>query len=117
VQKAQDSLRAAKILAGENLADFAASRAYYAMFYIAEAFLVGENLSFSKHSAVISKFGELFARTSKIDPKFHRYLIDAEQIRLKGDYDRSERLTAEDAKLLIERTEEFLELVNYLSSC
>ena len=63
------------------------------MFYIAEAFLVGENLSFSKHSAVISKFGELFARTGKIDPKFHRYLIDAEQIRLKGDYDRSERLT------------------------
>ena len=51
-----------------------------------EKFLVGENLSFSKHSAVISKFGELFARTSKIDPKFHRYLIDAEQIRLKGDY-------------------------------
>ena len=47
VQKAQDSLRAAKILAGENLPDFAASRAYYAMFYIAEAFLVGENLSFS----------------------------------------------------------------------
>ena len=117
VQKSQDSLRAAKILAGENLADFAASRAYYAMFYIAEAFLVGENLSFSKHSAVISKFGELFARTGKIDPKFHRYLIDAEQIRLKGDYDRSERLTAEDAKLLIERAEEFLELVNYLSSC
>jgi uncharacterized protein (UPF0332 family) len=117
VQKSQDSLRAAKILAGENLPDFAASRAYYAMFYIAEAFLVGENLSFSKHSAVISKFGELFARTGKIDPKFHRYLIDAEQIRLKGDYDRSERLTAEDAKLMIERTEEFLELVNYLSSC
>ena len=48
VQKAQDSLRAAKILAGENLADFAASRAYYAMFYIVEAFLVSENLSFSK---------------------------------------------------------------------
>ena len=86
VQKAQYSLRAAKILASENLADFAASRAYYAMFYIAEAFLVSENLSFSKHSAVISKFGELFARTGKIDPKFHRYLIDAEQIRLKGDY-------------------------------
>jgi uncharacterized protein (UPF0332 family) len=114
VQKAQDSLRAAKILAGESLPDFAASRAYYAMFYITEAFLVDENLSFSKHSAVISKFGELFARTGKIDPKFHRYLIDAEQICFKGDYDRSERLTAEDAKLLIERAEEFLELVNYL---
>ena len=114
VQKAQDSLRAAKILTSENLHDFAASRAYYAMFYIAEAFLIGEDLSFSKHSAVISKFGELFARTGKIDPKFHRYLIDAEQIRLKGDYDRSERLNAEDAKLLIERSQKFLELAEYL---
>ncbi|MEA5550812.1 HEPN domain-containing protein [Anabaena cylindrica UHCC 0172] len=114
VQKAEDSLRAAKILTSENLHDFAASRAYYAMFYIAEAFLVGENLSFSKHSAVISKFGEIFARTGKIDPKFHRYLIDAEQIRLKGDYDRSERLNAEDAKLLIDRCEEFLKLADYL---
>ncbi|WP_071189557.1 HEPN domain-containing protein [Trichormus sp. NMC-1] len=114
VQKAEDSLRAAKILASENLHDFAASRAYYAMFYIAEAFLVGADLSFSKHSAVISKFGELFARTGKIDPKFHRYLIDAEQIRLKGDYDRSERLNAEDAKLLIDRCEEFLKLAEYL---
>ncbi|WP_375539903.1 hypothetical protein [Sphaerospermopsis sp. LEGE 08334] len=49
-----------------------------------------------------------------MDPKFHRYLIDAEQIRLKGDYDRSERLSPEDAKLLIERSEELLELVDYL---
>ena len=117
LEKARKSLDIAKNINELGSPDFAVSRAYYAMFYIAEAFLVGENLSFSKHSAVISKFGELFARTGKIDPKFHRYLIDAEQIRLKGDYDRSERLTAEDAKLLIERTEEFLELVNYLSSC
>ena len=40
VQKAQDSLRAAKLLEAEGLADFAVSRAYYAMFYIAEAFLL-----------------------------------------------------------------------------
>jgi len=34
VQKSQDSLRAAKILAGENLPDFSASRAYYAKYQI-----------------------------------------------------------------------------------
>ena len=62
VQKAQDSLRAAKLLEAEGLADFAVSRAYYAMFYIAEAFLLKENLSFSKHSAVISKFGTSFVQ-------------------------------------------------------
>jgi uncharacterized protein (UPF0332 family) len=113
-QKAQDSLRAAKLLEAEGLADFAVSRAYYAMFYIAEAFLLEENLSFSKHSAVISKFGEYFVRTDKISSKYHRYLIDAEQMRLKGDYDRTERLESEDAKLVIQRAEEFLELLTYL---
>ena len=113
-QKAQDSLRAAKLLEAEGLADIAASRAYYAMFYIAEVFLLEENLSFSKHSAVISKFGEYFVRTGKIPSKYHRYLIDAEQMRLKGDYDRTERLESEDAKLMIERAEEFLGLLTYL---
>jgi uncharacterized protein (UPF0332 family) len=68
----------------------------------------------SKHSAVISKFGEYFVRTDKISSKYHRYLIDAEQMRLKGDYDRTERLESEDAKLVIQRAEEFLELLTYL---
>lgn len=35
-------------------------------------------------------------------------------MRLKGDYDRTERLEAEDAKLVIERAAEFLELLTYL---
>ena len=69
VQKSQDSLRAAKLLATEGMADFAVSRAYYAMFYIAEAFLLQKNLSFSKHSVVISKFGEYFVRTNQIPSK------------------------------------------------
>lgn len=103
MQKDQDIRRAAQILADENLANFAASRADYAMFYIAEAFFIEENFSFSKHSAVISKFGELFAKTGKIDLKFHPDLINAKQIGLKRDDDRSERLNNEYAKLLIER--------------
>ena len=44
VKKAQESLRAAKLLAEDELYDFAALRAYYAMFYIAEAFLLEEAL-------------------------------------------------------------------------
>lgn len=57
LKKARDSLRGAKLLAGDELYDFAASRAYYTMFYVAEALLLGEGLSFSKHSAVIAAFG------------------------------------------------------------
>lgn len=35
LQKAKDSLRAAQLLADQDLYDFAVSRAYYAMFYVA----------------------------------------------------------------------------------
>lgn len=63
LRKAQDSLRAARLLADQQLYDFAVSRAYYAMFYVAQAFLLGEGLSFSKHSAVIAAFGQQFAKT------------------------------------------------------
>lgn len=44
-------------MAKNGLYDFAVSRAYYAMFYIAEAFLLGQDLSFSSHAGVISAFG------------------------------------------------------------
>jgi uncharacterized protein (UPF0332 family) len=60
--KAQQSLEAARLLLSNNFPDYAASRAYYAMFYIAETFLEGEGFSFSKHSAVIAAFGREFAK-------------------------------------------------------
>jgi len=55
--KARQSISAAQVLLHNGYSDYAAARAYYAMFYVAEAFLEGEGLSFSKHSAVISAFG------------------------------------------------------------
>lgn len=58
LEKAARSLQAAKLLNQEGLSEFATTRAYYAMFYVAEAFLEGEGLSFSKHSAVIAAFGQ-----------------------------------------------------------
>ena len=35
-------------------------------------------------------------------------------MRLKGDYDRTERMVSEDSKLVIQRAEEFLDLLTYL---
>jgi len=46
VKKAQDSLLGAKLLETNGLVDFAASRAYYAMFYLAGALLLGKGLRF-----------------------------------------------------------------------
>jgi len=66
LQKARDSLRAARLLETESLHDFAVSRAYYVMFYVAEALLLGEGLACSKHSAVIAAFGQHFSKAGRV---------------------------------------------------
>jgi uncharacterized protein (UPF0332 family) len=88
--------------------DFAVSRAYYSMFYIAEALLLTEGLTFSKHSAVISAFGQKFARTGAVPSEFHRFLIEGQDSRNIGDYDIRSDLTGDDARKHISRAEEFL---------
>ena len=62
IKKAKESLLASEILAENKLYNFATSRAYYTMFYIAEAFLWQQELTFSSHSAVISCFGREVAK-------------------------------------------------------
>ncbi len=48
VQRAEQSLSAARQLAADGFFDFAASRAYYAVFYAATALLLQEGLDFSR---------------------------------------------------------------------
>lgn len=108
LNKAKESLKAAKILFKEEIYDVTVSRTYYAMFYIAKAFLLQENLDFSKHSAVISAFGNKFAKTGKVPIKFHRQLFEAFNTRLIGDYKTESNIDSNQTSLEIEKAEEFL---------
>ena len=114
LQKAWDSLQAARLLSEQRFYDFAASRAYYAMFYVAEAFLLGEELSFSKHSAVIAAFGQQFAKTGRVPPEYHRHLIQGQAIRNVSDYDIGPSLSEADAAEQIAHAEAFLDLAKQL---
>lgn len=86
LEKAFQSLDASESLFKDDFIDFAASRAYYAMFYSLEALLLDKNLSFSKHSAVISAFGKEFVKTGLFNQKFHQYVLEAFDLRNVGDY-------------------------------
>ena len=108
--KARQSLSVAKLILDNSYPDCAVSRAYYTMFYIAEAFLEGEGLSFSKHSAVISAFGREFARTGRVPVKFHQFLIRAQELRNTGDYGEFNSVTIEQANNVISQAEDFLNL-------
>ncbi|MBK6765361.1 MAG: HEPN domain-containing protein [bacterium] len=65
IDAAKRSIRAARVLLDEDLPDQAASRAYYAMFYVASALLKNESLEFSSHSAVHAAFGRELANPNR----------------------------------------------------
>lgn len=112
IKKAKESLLASQVLVENQLYNFAGSRAYYTMFYIAEAFLWEKGLTFSSHSAVISGFGREIAKKGIVPVEFHRYLIDAQDKRTQADYsiDESVQLSAEDVKILIDQSKKFIEI-------
>lgn len=106
--KARRSLDAARRLAEDGDLDFAVSRAYYAMFYAAQAFLLGRGLRFSRHSAVIAAFGQEFARQDETLREFHHGLIEAQDARHIGDYQIDVVLSEDEVKLHLDRAERFL---------
>ena len=106
--KAARAIRAAETLLREGDADFAAGRAYYAMFYSAEALLFERGLQFRKHGAVHGAFGEHFVRSGIMDVRFHRWLLDAFDVRIQGDYGVDAVVSREDARAMIDQAGEFL---------
>jgi uncharacterized protein (UPF0332 family) len=88
----------------------AVSRAYYAMFYVATALLLGKGLRFKSHSAVIAAFGQHFAMTGLVPKEYHRYLIHAFDERNVADYETEQDLTAED---YAEKRDHAIKLLEY----
>lgn len=116
LEKAERSLQTAKSLLQSDDMEFVASRAYYAMFYAAEAMLNERDMNFKKHSGVHSAFGKTFVKSGEIDQKYHQWLIEAFGERLISDYAFETQVTAESAKELTAHAEEFLkESRRYLS--
>ena len=109
MDKAVDAIEAAEFLVDKEKPEIAAGRAYYAMFYIAEALLSEKGLKFNKHSAVHASFGENFSKTKELDVKFHRWLLDAFDKRLAGDYEVDIEIERDVAVSVIHQAREFLQ--------
>lgn len=109
IEKAARSLGAAELLLAKGDADFAASRAYYGCFYVAEALLFDEGSSFSTHAAVIGEYGRRFAKTGRLDPRFHRLLNRSFRARQSADYDTEFDLGDSEVREMIEEGRDFLD--------
>lgn len=88
--------------------DFAASRAYYGYFYVAEALLLRNDLSFSRHGQVIAQYGLHFSKTEEIPPRYHQAMIRIFSLRQEGDYEAVPDLNATEVHELIGEGNDFL---------
>lgn len=114
---ANESHDVAKVLINIGHPRFSAAQSYYTTFYLAQAMLLTKDLTFSSHSAVVAAYGKEFAKTGLLDPKFHRYVIDAQELRQTGHYgEEGEDVTEEQARDALQWAEEFTQAVKeYLS--
>lgn len=107
LRKARRYLESARLLSDAGDYDSAVSRTYYAAFYVAETLLDRLGLAYSSHRAVISAFGQEFAKTNRLEPRFHRILIAAFEKRQRADYLADAGLDADDVNQLIEEVTSF----------
>jgi len=108
LRKAARRIRSARVLVAEGDYDSAVSRAYYAMFYVAEVLLLSKGLAYSKHSAVIAAFGKEFVKEGVLPVELHAHLREASDARNVADYQADSDLTEEATMMHISRAERFV---------
>lgn len=109
VEKAARAIRAAERLAAEGLLEFAAGRAYHAMFYVAEAILAAKGLRYEKHGGVHAAFGEHVVKAGEMDGPYHRWLLDAFDRRVTAEYGVDVTIDEGEVARMIQQAKEFLE--------
>jgi uncharacterized protein (UPF0332 family) len=114
VERAEQSLAAAKELAARGFPDFAASRAYYAAFYASTAALLNEGIELSKHSGVIASVHQRLVKTGKLDKEQGRGLNWLFELRSVGDYGVTVHVSQQDAERAVQVAEGFLRVIKSL---
>ena len=121
--KAKDSLEVARQLHEQKHYNDAASKAYYAVFHSLQAILLTKELSFSKHSAVMSAFNKEFIYSGDFAKDFYTKIIRLFKDRQIGDYEYTKEIDREssetdvaDTEMIINAIEEYLKNEGYLSA-
>ena len=102
-------------VAAHNLAnDFyssAVNRAYYAIFYAANALLATQGLSRSKHSGVIAAFRQHFVKPGHIESEYGQMYAQVMDDRHSGDYDVMTSIEPERAQVDLVYAQRFVNRV------
>ena len=115
LEKAKEDIATAHDLIALGRLRGAVNRAYYAIYHLATAVLLTQDIERSKHSGVQSAFGQYLIKPGLIEPEYGRILTSARKAREASDYaDRLEldeeaaRRVVADADRFVARMEEYL---------
>jgi uncharacterized protein (UPF0332 family) len=108
IEKAGRYLRSAELLIQDADYDSAVSRAYYAMFYAAQAALLKKGMTFSSHKAVIFAFGRYFVKTGIFEKEMGKDLNVIFDERQLGDYEPMFSISQDDARRATEAAQGFV---------
>jgi uncharacterized protein (UPF0332 family) len=108
LERAQESLEDARLLAAAERWNACVNRLYYSCFYAVSALLVRDGLSSSRHTGVRSLFNRQYVRTNIVPRALARIYNDLFERRQEGDYADFIRFQAEQVRPWIPQTEAFI---------
>jgi uncharacterized protein (UPF0332 family)/predicted nucleotidyltransferase len=122
LERAERSLRAARLLHADELHEDVVSRSYYAVMHAATAALLVHDTVPESHSAVRRLFGQVLARPGLIEKQWEDVLKTEQDERFRADYqldvweaEASSKLV-EQAGAFVERIREYLRKADILES-
>jgi uncharacterized protein (UPF0332 family) len=111
LDRADESMRAARVLVDAKLLHDAESRLYYSIYHAAVALLLTEGIEPRPHAGTASLLGLHFVKTGRIGAEDVRLFARIQKYRLEADYGRDFVLTEEALREDLASCQGFLDRV------
>jgi uncharacterized protein (UPF0332 family) len=108
MERARRTLRTARLVLKDKDYASAVNRAYYAIFYAANAALSTQHVEKHKHTGVISEFRLRFIKTGLIEREYGAFYGDTMDARHDSDYDFIKETERERAESAVAEAEQFV---------
>ncbi len=114
MKKAQKYLRSAAVLLELEDFDSCASRAYFAMFFSAQALLLKETKRFSTNQGIRTSFVQTFVDSGRLPRRAATALNHGSQLQEVADYGYAFAVGEEQAEELLQEAEAFVNSIDRL---
>ena len=114
VEKAQKTVEDIRFFIENEKLGVAVNRVYYGIYYILSALAVKYQFSTSKHTQLLGWFNKNFVKENKIERKYAKYIQEAFEKRMKGDYEVFVKFTKADVNDLFEKMKEIISEIKQL---